>query len=315
MLRRRAADAGVAGDVSFDAGYRGLDALADLIAAASVVVLPYDSPDQVTSGVLVDAVAAGRPVVATAFPHAVELLGSGAGIVVPRRDPAALAAALRRVLTEPGLADGMAARGPSSRSRARLAGRRRLATPRSETRSATPCSIARRCSHDGLRANLRPPRSLTDGSARSSTPATPRPRREHGYCTDDIARVLVVTLREPDPTPEVRELTRGAFRFVAEAQGVTGDTRNRRAASGRWHGRRSVEDCWGRSLWAFGAAVERRADWLGRRRARRTSSEAREQRSPWPRSMAYAALGAAAVAPGAPTPRERAGAPRRRRRR
>ncbi len=70
-------------DVSFDAGYRGLDALAELISTASVVVLPYDSPDQVTSGVLVDAVAAGRPVVATAFPHAVELLASGAGIVVP----------------------------------------------------------------------------------------------------------------------------------------------------------------------------------------------------------------------------------------
>lgn len=109
MLRRRAGDAGVAASVSFDAGYRGLGALAELIASTSIVVLPYDSPDQVTSGVLVDAVAAGRPVVATAFPHAVELLASGAGLVVPRRDPAALAAALRRVLTDPGLADAMAA--------------------------------------------------------------------------------------------------------------------------------------------------------------------------------------------------------------
>jgi glycosyltransferase involved in cell wall biosynthesis len=109
MLRRRAADAGVTASVSFDAGYRGLGALAELIARSSVVVLPYDSPDQVTSGVLVDAVAAGRPVVATAFPHAVELLASGAGLVVPRRDPVALADALRRVLTEPGLAEAMAA--------------------------------------------------------------------------------------------------------------------------------------------------------------------------------------------------------------
>jgi glycosyltransferase involved in cell wall biosynthesis len=109
MLRRRAADRGVGDSVSFDAGYRGLPALAELIDSASVVVLPYDSPDQVTSGVLVDAVAAGRPVVATAFPHAVELLSSGAGLVVPRRDPVALAAALRRVLTEPGLGDAMAA--------------------------------------------------------------------------------------------------------------------------------------------------------------------------------------------------------------
>jgi polysaccharide biosynthesis protein PslF len=54
-------------------------------------------------------VAAGRPVVSTAFPHAVELLPVGPGLVVPQRDPAALAAALRRVLTEPGLADRMAA--------------------------------------------------------------------------------------------------------------------------------------------------------------------------------------------------------------
>ena len=72
-------------------------------------MLPYDSRDQVTSGVLVDAVAAGRPVVSTAFPHAVELLASGAGIVVPQRDPAALAAAIRSVLTDSGLAASMAA--------------------------------------------------------------------------------------------------------------------------------------------------------------------------------------------------------------
>ena len=109
MLRQRVAESGLERYVFFDGGYRGLDALGELIASASVVVLPYDSPDQVTSGVLVDAVAAGRPVVATAFPHARELLSTGAGIVVPRRDPAALASALRRVLTEPGLAEAMAA--------------------------------------------------------------------------------------------------------------------------------------------------------------------------------------------------------------
>jgi glycosyltransferase involved in cell wall biosynthesis len=62
----------------------------------------------VTSGVLVDAVAAGRPVVSTAFPHAVELLSSGAGIVVPQGDPAALGAAIRAVLTDPALAASMA---------------------------------------------------------------------------------------------------------------------------------------------------------------------------------------------------------------
>ncbi len=109
MLVDRAEALGVSAQVHFDPGYRALPALADLLQAAAVVVLPYDSPDQVTSGVLVDAVAAGRPVIATAFPHAVELLASGAGLVVPRQDPEALAGALRRVLTEPELADSMSA--------------------------------------------------------------------------------------------------------------------------------------------------------------------------------------------------------------
>ncbi len=95
--------------VSFDDGYRNVAMLTALIQSAAVVVLPYDSTDQVTSGVLVDAIASGRPVVSTAFPHAVELLGTGAGIVVPHDDPDALAAALRRVLTQPRVAGAMAA--------------------------------------------------------------------------------------------------------------------------------------------------------------------------------------------------------------
>ena len=100
---------GVADSVHFDTGYRNVATLSALIQSAAVVVLPYDSTDQVTSGVLVDAIASGRPVVATAFPHAVELLASGAGIIVPHDDPDALASALRQVLTQPRLAGDMAA--------------------------------------------------------------------------------------------------------------------------------------------------------------------------------------------------------------
>ncbi|WP_328351267.1 glycosyltransferase [Mycobacterium sp. NBC_00419] len=109
-LIARAADRGVADSVHFDPSYRDGLALSTLVQSAAVVVLPYDSTDQVTSGVLVDAIANGRPVVATKFPHAVELLGDGTGIVVDHDDPAQLAAALRSVLTQPCLAGEMAAR-------------------------------------------------------------------------------------------------------------------------------------------------------------------------------------------------------------
>ncbi|WP_233211404.1 glycosyltransferase [Mycobacterium sp. shizuoka-1] len=106
--RDQARRCGVADAVSFDDEYRSVGSLSAMIRSAAVVVLPYDSTDQVTSGVLVDAIANGRPVVATAFPHAVELLDTGAGIVVPHDDHDALARALRRVLTEPCLAGSMA---------------------------------------------------------------------------------------------------------------------------------------------------------------------------------------------------------------
>ena len=109
MLVRRAASSSAKPWVDFDNRYRDIASLLQLIRSADLVVLPYDSTDQVTSGVLVDAIAAGRPVVATAFPHAVELLGSGAGIVVPQRDPSALARAIRTVLTDKDLAIAMAA--------------------------------------------------------------------------------------------------------------------------------------------------------------------------------------------------------------
>jgi glycosyltransferase involved in cell wall biosynthesis len=99
---------GVAESVSFDAVFRTPEELTALIQTATVVVLPYDSKDQVTSGVLVDSLASGRPIVATAFPHAVELLDSGAGTVVAHDDPDALVAALRQLLTDPHVADSMA---------------------------------------------------------------------------------------------------------------------------------------------------------------------------------------------------------------
>ncbi len=106
-LVARAASRGVTDMVAFEASYLDAASLQRMVAQADVVVLPYESREQVTSGVLIEAVAAGKPVVATAFPHAVELLGPGAGLVVPHGDRKALADALRRVLVEPGLAASM----------------------------------------------------------------------------------------------------------------------------------------------------------------------------------------------------------------
>lgn len=106
-LESRALARDVADLVHFDARFIPTDTLSRLISATDVVLLPYDSLEQVTSGVLIEAVTAGKPVISTRFPHAVELLAGGAGLLVNRKDPADIASALKRVLTEPGLSARM----------------------------------------------------------------------------------------------------------------------------------------------------------------------------------------------------------------
>ena len=99
---------GVGDLVEFDDRYLDRTTLARLVRSADLVVLPYSSVEQVTSGVLVEAIAASKPVIATEFPHAVEVLSGGAGITVPHGDPAALSGALRHLLTDRGLTSHMA---------------------------------------------------------------------------------------------------------------------------------------------------------------------------------------------------------------
>jgi hypothetical protein len=136
-------------------------------------------------------------------------------------------------------------------------------------------------------------RTLTDRYGTFEHAEGDEPRVEHGYCTDDVARVLLLTAREPSPSPLSRQLRDDALRFVAAAQDPTGATRNRRSADGRWHGRHRVEDAWGRSLWALGVAS--RADGWVAQAALAAFERGAERRSRWPRSMAFAALGAAPV--------------------
>ncbi len=121
------------------------------------------------------------------------------------------------------------------------------------------------------------------------------PRREHGYCTDDNARLLVVTSREPD-LGAAHGLSRLALNFLRGAQVRDGRCRNRMDAGGRWTDEPTVEDCWGRALWGFGVAAARHGNPAIRRAAQRMFDRSIHRRSDWLRSMMFAALGAAEVA-------------------
>jgi glycosyltransferase involved in cell wall biosynthesis len=106
-LRQLTRELDLEGDVVFDDRYRDASQLAALVSDADVVLLPYDSREQTTSGVLMEAISAGRPVIATRFPHALEMLSGGAGILVDHENPAQIAAALSDVIEHRDLVAGM----------------------------------------------------------------------------------------------------------------------------------------------------------------------------------------------------------------
>jgi hypothetical protein len=119
------------------------------------------------------------------------------------------------------------------------------------------------------------------------------PRPEHGYCTDDMARVLVVATREPDSAREINGLAGVAVRFLNEAQSYSGACRNRMARTGRWSDEPGVGDHWGRCVWGLGTAAAHSDVSLVRKLAVVQFERAVATRSPDARAMAFAALGAA----------------------
>ncbi len=109
--RRRAVELGVADRVSFRGVLRG-ERLAAAYQAASVVVLPSLTEAESFGMVLVEAMSCGRPVVGSRVGGIPSLLTDGHdGLLVPPGDPPALAAACRRVLTDPALATRLGANG------------------------------------------------------------------------------------------------------------------------------------------------------------------------------------------------------------
>lgn len=132
------------------------------------------------------------------------------------------------------------------------------------------------------------------------------PRREHGYCVDDVSRGLLVACREPQPTALVTGLAERYLAFLTHAQGPDGAFRNRLSYDRRWLDEPSTGDWWGRALWGLGTAAGRSTvPWI-RREAREAFAIGVRQRSPWPRAMAFAGLGAAEVLRADPRDRDAA---------
>jgi hypothetical protein len=118
------------------------------------------------------------------------------------------------------------------------------------------------------------------------------PRREEGYCLDDVSRALIVASRGARENALLSHLTQTYLDFIEEAVSADGQAHNRRNAQGEWTDSPAVGDWWGRALWGLGTLVSTKPDDATMSRAMEVALRAMQQQSPFIRTNVFAVIGA-----------------------
>src|SRR5438270_7245559 len=274
MLEDRAKRLGVDGNVIFHNRFVSQAELSEFLAAADIYITPYLNPEQITSGTLAYALGAGKAVISTPYPYARELLAEDRGILVPWRDPSAIAAEIVGLLDDPdkrmnlrrnAAAHGRAMLWPSvahaylrTFERASSEHAQRLRTEfRASTLASRPIDLPE--------VNLEHVEIMTDDTGMLQHAAFNVPRYEEGYCLDDNARaLLLMTLLEDAGSSDPRVVRTLASRYLAFVHYAfnrpLGRFRNFMSHSRLWVEEQGSEDSHGRALWALGTVVGCSAD-------------------------------------------------------
>ncbi len=258
-------DLGLSEHVHFENRFVEHHELIDYLSAADVYITPYLDPSQITSGTLAYAFGCGKPVIATPYAHAAELLAEGRGVLTPFRNAEAMGQNLLSLLSDE-------ARRTTMRRQAYSMGRQMVW---SEVAKAYEESLSR-----ATRREVTLPR--TSAVRRHGVGSTPAICCEHllhmtdstgllqhathslanyreGYCTDDNARALsLMVLLEQLPEVSVGrpgvEKTYAAFldyAFVRE----TGRFRNFMAYDRTWCEAEGSDDSQGRAVGALAFTI------------------------------------------------------------
>ncbi len=305
-LERQGRDLGLGDHVVFDDRFLSLEDLAEMLAATTIYVTPYRSREQIVSGALTFAIVAGCPTVSTPYFYAEDLLGSGAGVIVPFDDPEALAEAVNALLDDP-------ARLKRAASTARAVGRalawpevgRQTAKVLQEAVSLGPPSTVRRAPPATLpRARTSHLMTLVDDVGIVQHADGSIPLRSSGYCVDDVARLAIVALRLRTTTgAEVHtrtlSMSLGFLRHAWDAAG--GGMHNFLSYDRRWLDDPHPGDHLGRAAWALGEALGAGLPQALAEPARILLCEMLEALAAarFPRTMAFAILGLAHAEPEA----------------
>jgi glycosyltransferase involved in cell wall biosynthesis len=257
---------GVEHHVIFYNRFVSLEELVEFIGAADIYITPYLNEAQIVSGTLAYTVGAGKAVISTPYWYAQEMLSEKRGVLVPFRDPAALA---EKVI---GLLDNEAER-HAMRKRAYMFGRSMIWSEvakrymesferaRAERRHYVPPGFIAKAL-DRYPSELPPLKSnhlraMTDETGILQHALFTVPNYSHGYTTDDNARALLVSILSDElGKNESQELASRYLAFLGFAFNVQNKRfRNFMDYQRNWKEDVGSDDSHGRALWALGTVL------------------------------------------------------------
>jgi glycosyltransferase involved in cell wall biosynthesis len=265
-LERLAENLGVREHVVFYNRFVSDEELAEFIGAADIYLTPYLNEAQITSGTLAYVFGAGNAVVSTPYWHARELLADGRGILVPFRDPQAIAEGVCAFLDDPerlartrreAYQFGRETIWPAVARRYLESFRQARAAHKTAPRTTVGGWKLGRRSYDLPPLRLDHIMRMSDGTGIFQHATFTVPNFHEGYCTDDNARAFILCnlLEEPG---RLDHLATSYLAFLAAALNhETGRFRNFMSHGRQWLEGAGSEDSHGRALWALGVGAGR----------------------------------------------------------
>ena len=257
--------------VIFQNRFVGLKELCEYLGVADLYITPYLEEAQITSGTLAYAMGTGKAVISTPYWYATEMLADGRGIIVPFKDPEAIAEQVIGILGNDLNRNAIRKKAYTfSREAVWKEVARKYLSVFSEVRSNRASSPRPRHTYiDNVKSitNFDLPElkldhliMLTDDTGILQHAVHTVPNRDHGYCTDDNARALIVTaMGQKYPVADSREidsLTNSYLSFLQYAfNREKGRFRNFMTYDRHWVEETGSEDAHGRALWSLGKAV------------------------------------------------------------
>ncbi|MDP2943173.1 MAG: glycosyltransferase, partial [Candidatus Omnitrophota bacterium] len=269
FLQRICDELEISRNVIFHNRFVSSEELKELLVLADIYITPYLEEAQIVSGTLAYSFGVGNAVISTPYWHAAELLSDGKGIIVPFNDPEAIGQAIIRLIGNENERNAM-------RKNAYLLGREMIwsnvaskyASIFEESRMKCPPAIKNKIKMYPLEEQIPvlPDIKLdhlvrmTDSIGIFQHAIFNVPNFSEGYCTDDNARALILTvllenLGTINPL-KINDLASRYLGFVRYAWDPSiSRFRNFLTFQRNWKEEIPSEDCHGRALWAIGTCI------------------------------------------------------------